>query len=40
MFIFVVQNSGYDITYLKRLPIFDYLDLYNTLVKIASNKSK
>ena len=39
MTIFVLRNSSYSVEYLKRMPIFDFLDLFDVCVEI-SKKTK
>jgi len=39
MSIFVVRNSGYSVEYVKRMPIFEMLDLFDVCVEI-SKKTK
>lgn len=40
MSIFVVKNSGYSVEYVKRMSIFDMLDLFDVCVEISKKKSE
>ena len=34
MSIYVVKNTSYSVEYIKRMPIFDFLDLFDICVDI------
>jgi hypothetical protein len=34
----VVQRSGYDVNYVKRLSIFDFFDLFEAVKSLESKK--
>ena len=40
MSIFVVKNSGYSVEYVKRMPIFDMIDLFNICTEINKKSEK
>jgi hypothetical protein len=40
MSIFVVKNSGYSVEYVKRMAIFEMLDLFDVCVEISKKKSE
>jgi len=35
MSIFVIKNSGYSVEYVKRMPIFEMIDLFEICVEIT-----
>lgn len=39
MSIFVVKNSGYSVEFVKRMPIFDMIDLFDICVEINKKHS-
>ena len=40
MSIFVVRNSGYSVEYVKQMPIFEMLDLFDVCVEISKKSEK
>lgn len=40
MFITVVKQTNYDVKYLKSMPYFDFVELFETVIKMNKENEK